>query len=56
MLPFTLDISAILIAFCAGNTTLDVITLMLPITAVSNLRLSTNKKLLLSVIFSLGSL
>jgi hypothetical protein len=56
MLPFSLDISAILIAFCAGNTALDVMTLVLPITAISSLRLSTSKKLVLSVIFSLGSL
>ncbi|KAF1950532.1 hypothetical protein CC80DRAFT_496779 [Byssothecium circinans] len=56
MVSFTLDISAILIAFCAGNTALDILTLALPIAAVRSLHLSTSKKLLLIVIFSLGSL
>ncbi|KAH7394353.1 hypothetical protein BKA66DRAFT_606553 [Pyrenochaeta sp. MPI-SDFR-AT-0127] len=55
MEPFTLNISAILIAFCAGNTALDVITLILPLSVVRNLHVSASKKLLLSVIFTLGS-
>jgi hypothetical protein len=56
MEPFTLDISAILIAFCAGNSVLDIATLVLPLSVVRNLHVSTSKKLLLSVIFTLGSL
>jgi hypothetical protein len=56
VIPFTLNISAISIAFCVGNTALDFLTLALPIAAVRNLHMSTSKKLLLIVIFSLGGL
>ncbi|KAF2118800.1 hypothetical protein BDV96DRAFT_642973 [Lophiotrema nucula] len=52
----TLQPSATLVYFCVGNMTLDVVTLMLPITVVRSLHMSANKKLLLSVTFSLGSL
>jgi hypothetical protein len=53
--PFTLNRSAILIAFCAGNIALDVITVILPLSVVRNLHVSASKKLLLYVIFTLGA-
>lgn len=48
--------NAVLLTFCAGNALLDLLTLALPIIAVRNLQMSTNRKLLVSIIFSLGSL
>lgn len=54
--PFIVDVSAILLTFCAGNALLDLLTLALPIIAVRSLQIRTSKKLVVSVIFSLGSL
>ncbi|KAI0872490.1 hypothetical protein GGS24DRAFT_518487 [Hypoxylon argillaceum] len=54
--PYTANVSTLLISFCAGNAALDVAALALPILTIRNLQMNTNRKLLLSVILSLGSI
>lgn len=54
--PYTANVSTLLISFCAGNAALDVAALALPILTIRNLQMNTNRKLLLSVILSLGSM
>ncbi|TAQ83786.1 hypothetical protein B7494_g7887 [Chlorociboria aeruginascens] len=54
--PYTLNVSALLIAFTAGNAILDILTLSLPILTIRNLQMNAGRKLILSVIFSLGSI
>ncbi|KAJ3557861.1 hypothetical protein NPX13_g9841 [Xylaria arbuscula] len=54
--PYTANVSALLISFCAGNAALDVLALALPLLTIRNLQMNTNRKLVLSVILSLGSI
>ncbi|KAI1383945.1 uncharacterized protein F4822DRAFT_418099 [Hypoxylon trugodes] len=54
--PYTVNVSALLISFCAGNAVLDVLTLVLPLLTIRNLQMNAGRKLVLSVIFSLGSI
>ena len=54
--PYNINISAILITFVAGNTLLDLLTLILPLAALRSLQMNTHRKLTLSTIFGLGSM
>jgi len=54
--PYDLNVSALLIAFTAGNAILDILTLSLPILTIRNLQMNSGRKLILAVIFSLGSI
>jgi len=54
--PYDLNVSALLIAFTVGNAILDILTLSLPILTIRNLQMNAGRKLILSVIFSLGSI
>lgn len=56
MVPYNINISAILIVFVVGNTLLDLFTLILPLAALRSLQMDNHRKLLLSTIFSLGSM
>ncbi|KAF4612595.1 hypothetical protein G7Y89_g15584 [Cudoniella acicularis] len=55
MKPYTLNVSTLLISFTAGNALLDILTLCLPLLTIRNLQMNSGRKLILSVIFSFGS-
>lgn len=54
--PYNINISAILIAYVAGNAILDILTLSLPLAALRGLQMDAHRKLILTTIFSLGSM
>ena len=54
--PFTYNISDVVVAYCAGNAGLDLMTLVAPLTMVRTLQMNKQKKVFLSIIFCLGSL
>ena len=56
VVPYNINASAVLIVFVVGNTLFDLLTLSLPLAALRNLQMDTHRKLLLSTVFSLGSL
>ncbi|KAL9633147.1 MAG: hypothetical protein Q9204_003518 [Flavoplaca sp. TL-2023a] len=53
--PYNINASAVLIAFVVGNTLLDLGTLFLPLAGVRSLQMDPRRKLMLSAIFSFGS-
>jgi len=52
---YRINISAILIAFIVGNALFDIAILSLPLMTIRNLQMNSQRKLILSTIFSLGS-
>ncbi|KAL8685195.1 MAG: hypothetical protein Q9224_005918 [Gallowayella concinna] len=53
--PYNINASAILISFVVGNTLLDLATLFLPLAGIRSLQMDYRRKLMLSGIFSFGS-
>ena len=54
--PYNLNASALLITYVAGNTLFDLLTLSLPLVALRGLQMDTHRKVMLSVVFSFGSM
>lgn len=54
--PYNINASAILVAFVTGNTLLDLFTLFLPLAGIRSLQMDSRRKLMLSAVFSAGSM
>lgn len=55
-IPYNINASAILVTFVSLNTVFDLATLGIPLASIRSLRIDTHRKLVLSTIFSLGSM
>ena len=54
--PYNINVSAFLITNVAGNTLFDLLTLSLPLVALRGLQIDTHRKVMLSIVFSFGSM
>ena len=54
--PYNVNTSALLITYVAGNTLFDLLTLSLPLVALRGLQMDTHRKVMLSTVFSFGSM